>query len=62
MNLISDALVAKRKSCPQCGAGANVACREPGRQYVPLAETHLARLALVSEAYRGEDPRVDAEG
>jgi hypothetical protein len=61
VNVISDALVAKRKGCPSCGARPNVACSEIGRQYVPLAETHLARLALVSEAYQGEDPRVNAE-
>lgn len=62
MQVIADALVAKRQGCPRCGARANTACSEPGKQYMTLAETHVERLALVNERYTREDPRIDAEG
>ena len=62
MNVISDALVAKRQGCPTCGARPNVSCSELGRQRLSLAETHRERLALVNERYLREEPRVDAEG
>lgn len=64
MTLIAVAILARRRECPICGVRSGVACNDKvaGRQRLTLSETHLERLALVSERYQGEDPRVDAEG
>lgn len=60
MHVVAYALVAKRSRCPKCGAKANDACLGPGNQFLPLAQTHHERLAIVSERYSREGARVDA--
>lgn len=64
VNVLADAIAAKRHGCPECGTRADVACTQfvNGGRRLTLIETHQKRLALVNERYEREDPRVDAEG
>lgn len=48
INIIGKAMLAKRHPCPKCGVRGGTACKDEGRQYVPLADTHQERIDFLT--------------